>query len=215
LLHIDPYNRLIARGPRFRMQAEMIRDASLAASGLLNPKIGGPSVFPPQPAGVWDNLTNDTVWIESQGDDRYRRGMYTFVRRAALYPAMANFDAPSREICTARRLRSNTPLQALTTLNDNAFFEMAKAFAGRVLREGGETDPSRLEYGFRLVTSRFPKPNETDRILSWLRQGREYFTSHADEARKIAGEGAGSEDRASWTMVANVLLNLDEALTKE
>jgi hypothetical protein len=92
---------------------------------------------------------------------------------------------------------------------------MAKAFAGRVLREEGETDPSRLEYGFRLVTSRFPKPNETDRILSWLRQGREYFTAHADEARKIAGEGAGSADRAAWTMVANVLLNLDEALTKE
>jgi hypothetical protein len=216
LLHLDPYNRLIARGPRFRMEAEMIRDSALAASGLLSRKIGGPSVFPPQPPGIWEYLPNsEDKWVPSKGEDRYRRGIYTFIRRSAPYPSLVNFDAPSREVCTVRRQRANTPLQALTTLNDDAFFEIAKALAGRMLREGGDTDRSRVEYGFRLVTSRRPKLDETDRILSWQSLQREYFAAHADAARKIAGDAADRASQASWTMVANVLLNLDEALTKE
>ena len=129
VLRVDPDNRLISRGARFRLAAESVRDVALAASGLLSRKIGGPSVFPPQPAGVWDLPYNDEKWEESKGEDRYRRGIYTFVRRSALHPAMMNFDATSREFCTVRRIRTNTPLQALTTLNDEGFFEMAQALA--------------------------------------------------------------------------------------
>ena len=167
LLRLDPYNRLTGRGPRFRMEAEMIRDSALAASGLLNPRIGGPSLFPPQPPGIWDVPNSEEKWVESKGEDRARRSIYTFIRRSAPYPALLNFDATSREFCTVRRTRTNTPLQALTTLNDPAFFEMAQALAERMLREGGETDRSRVEYGFRLVTARLPKPGDADRILSW------------------------------------------------
>ena len=140
----DPNNKLISRGPRFRLAAESIRDVALAASGLLSRKIGGPSVFPPQPAGVWDLPYNDEKWEESRGEDRYRRGIYTFVRRSALHPAMMNFDATSREFCTVRRIRTNTPIQALTTLNEEGFFEMAQALAKRIVREGGNDDRSRV-----------------------------------------------------------------------
>jgi len=198
------------------MEAEMVRDVSLAASGLLSRKVGGPSVFPPQPPGVWDNLPdNETKWVESSGEDRYRRAIYTFLRRFAPYPALMNFDAPSREICTARRPRTRTPLQGLTTLNDAAFFEMARALAGRMLLEAADSGRSRVDYGFRLVTGRRPDPDETSRILAWQGQIRERFAAHPEEACRIAGNGADCELRASWTMVANVLLNLDEALTKE
>jgi hypothetical protein len=198
----------------------MIRDVSLAASGLLSAKVGGPSVFPPQPPGVWDYLpNNEDKWAESTGEDRYRRAIYTFIRRTAPYPPMMNFDAPSREICTVRRPRTNTPLNALTTLNDAAAFDMAKALAGRMLIEGGASDRAHVVYGFRLVTGRLPKPDEADRILSWRGRQLEYFATHSQEARKIAGDlsgaGADAANLASWTMVANVLLNLDEALTKE
>ena len=155
VLRVDPDNRLISRGARFRLDAESIRDVALAASGLLSRKIGGPSVFPPQPPGVWDLPYNDEKWEESKGEDRYRRGIYTFVRRSALHPAMMNFDATSREFCTVRRIRTNTPLQALTTLNDAGFFEMAQALARRIVREGGSDDRSRVSYGFRLCHGTF------------------------------------------------------------
>jgi hypothetical protein len=210
LLQFDPYNKLISRGPRFRMEAEMIRDASLASSGLLSAKIGGPSVFPYQPAGIWDVPYSSDQWIESKGEDRYRRGLYTFVRRSAMYPSMLNFDATSREVCTVRRVRTNTPLQALTTLNDPAFFETAQALARRLETEA-HTETDRVKLGFRLVTARAPKPAEVDRLLSWRQGEVAYFKSHADEAKKLGGDA----DKASWTMLANVLLNLDEALTKE
>jgi hypothetical protein len=211
LLRVDPYNRLISRGPRFRMEAEMIRDTSLAASGLLSAKLGGPSVFPPQPPGVWDVPYSDDTWNESKGEDKYRRGIYTFIRRSALYPAMMNFDATSREFCTVRRIRTNTPLGALTTLNDPAYFEMAQALGRRILTEGGETDSSRVDYGFRIVAARSPKPGEKDRLLTWLHNEKAYFTGHSEEAAKISDK----PEMAPWTMLANALLNLDETLTKE
>jgi hypothetical protein len=211
LLQADPYNRLISRGPRFRLEAEMVRDTGLAASGLLSTKIGGPSVFPPQPPGVWDIPYNDDKWEESTGEDKYRRGIYTFVRRSALYPALMNFDATSREFCTVRRTRTNTPLAALTTLNDAAFFEMAQALGKRMVSEGGSSDNSRVAYGFRLATSRAPKPAEQDRLLTWLATEQKYFAEHPEEAANVGA----SPELASWTMLGNVLLNLDEALTKE
>jgi len=213
LIERDPTNRLLARGPRFRMEAEMIRDVTLAASGLLSRKVGGPSVFPPQPEGTWDVPYNDDKWIESQGDDRYRRGLYTFLRRTAPYPSLLAFDATSREACTVRRVRTNTPLQALTTLNDPAFFEGARALARRVLAEGGPAPEARAELAFRLCVSRKPKAGEVDRILRWHEEQQRFFARHEEDARKIAGDA--DADVAAWTMVANVLLNLDETLTKQ
>jgi len=209
LLEADPENRLISRGPRFRLEGEMVRDSSLAASGLLSRKIGGPSVFPPQPPGVWDVPYSDEQWIESKGDDRYRRGLYTFARRSAMYPSMVNFDATSREVCTVRRVRTNTPLQALTVMNDEAFFEMAKALARRMM-EKTSADDARLQHGFQLVTARHPSREEAARMLSWLAGERAYFKTNDAEAAKLGGV-----ESAVWTMLANVLLNLDEALTKE
>lgn len=214
LLQIDPYNRLISRGARFRLEAEMIRDAALTASGLLSRKLGGPSVFPPQPPGVWDIPYSDDSWQESKGEDKYRRGLYTFIRRSALYPAMMNFDATSREFCTVRRIRTNSPLAALNTLNDPAFFEMAQALARRILAEGGKDDNARVSYGIRLVAAREPNAGERDQLLTWLQREKSYFASHRNEAAKLAGPGA-DRDLVPWTVLANVLLNLDEALNKE
>jgi hypothetical protein len=220
LLDRDPYNRLFARGPRFRMEAEMIRDVTLAASGLLSRKIGGPSVFPYQPEGIWDLPYNDDSWVESKGEDRYRRGIYTFARRTAPYPSMLTFDAPSREFCTVRRVRTNTPLQALTTLNDPAFFAAAKALATRILTQGGADSRARVEYGFRLSVARKPSAAETDRLLTWLDREQQSFASRPADAAALARErpGAvaiGDAEFAAWTMLSNVLLNLDETLTKE
>ncbi len=209
----DPGNFLLARGPRFRLEAEMVRDVTLAASGLLSKKIGGPSVFPPQPEGIWDLPYNDEKWEESRGEDRYRRGVYTFIRRTAPYPSLLNFDATSREICTVRRVRTNTPLQALTALNDPAFFEAAQALARRVAGRAGPDAHARAELAFRLCLARRPKPDELDRVLSWQQQERQFFAGHRDDAQKLTG--AADPDLAAWTMLSNVLLNLDETLTKE
>ncbi len=207
----DPYNRLIGRGPRFRMEAEMVRDTVLAASGLLSGKIGGPSVFPPQPPGIWDMPYNDDVYQVSQGEDRYRRGIYTFARRSAPYPTQVNFDAPSREVCTVRRTRTNTPLQALNLLNDEAFWEAAHAMATRLAKEGGSDARSRIDYGYLLATGRHAKPEELNYLAKYQADEQARFTANMDEAKKVGG----APETASWTMVANVLLNLDETITKE
>jgi hypothetical protein len=214
----DPYNRLLARGPRFRIEAEMIRDVILAASGQLSRKIGGPSVFPPQPEGVWNIPYNDDRWVESQGEDRYRRGLYTFVRRTSPYPSLVTFDAPSREFCTVRRVRTNTPLQSLTLLNDPAFFDAAKALARRIVAEGGSGIEGRVTHGVRLCVGRRPQSNEIARLVALYERELERFKGDASAAAKIAGEAPAQTDRAelaAWTMVSNVLLNLDETLTKE
>jgi len=210
LLQADPVNRLLARGPRFRMEAEMVRDSALAASGLLSRTVGGPSVMPYQPPGIWDIPYSSDKWEESKGEDGYRRGLYTFIRRSAAYPSMMNFDATSREFCTVRRTRTNTPLQALTTLNDPAFFDTARGLGRRIQQEGGSGDRERAAFGFRLTTGRVPGASETDRLLTWLNSERRYFETRREEAAKLGGSEA-----APWVMLANVLLNLDEALTKE
>jgi len=219
LLEQDPYNRLLARGPRFRMEAEMIRDVTLAASGLLSQKIGGPSVFPHQPEGVWDIPYNDDKWEISEGQDRYRRGLYTFVRRTSPYPTFINFDAPSREFCSVRRVRTNTPLQALNLLNDPAFFEAARHLARRILSESPAGDlHSQASYGFRLCVSRQPKPEEVSKIVDWYQKELQRFEQDNAAAKDVAGDSVGSKpgaELAAWTMVSNVLLNLDETITKE
>jgi mono/diheme cytochrome c family protein len=221
LLERDPYNRLLARGPRFRMEAEMIRDVALAASGLLSRKIGGPSVFPWQPEGIWRNPYSDDKWETSRGEDRYRRGIYTFWRRTSPYPSFMSFDATSREYCTVRRMRTNTPLQALTTLNDEAFFEAARALARRIVAEAPGEVASRASYGFRLCVARTPKEPELSRLVALYQQQLDYYRKNLKEAERVIKESSAEATKASpaelaaWTIVANVLLNLDETLTKE
>ncbi len=211
LLDKDPYNRLLAHGPRFRMEGEMIRDVALASSGLLSLKMFGPSVFPPQPEGVWDMPYSDDKWTPSQGEDKYRRALYTFIRRTSPYPSMLTFDGTSRESCTVRRIRTDTPLQALTTLNDPAFFEAAQALARRVVAEAGPDQRARAIDAFRLTTGRVPKASEIDRLLSGLEKERGYFEAHPTEAKRVGIDA----NMAAWTMLANALLNLDETITKE
>jgi Protein of unknown function (DUF1549)/Protein of unknown function (DUF1553)/Planctomycete cytochrome C len=218
LLEKDPYNRLLARGPRFRMEAEMIRDVTLAASGLLSRKLGGPSVFPLQPEGVWKAPYSGEKWMVSKGEDRFRRGLYTFVRRSSPHPAMMTFDATSREYCTVRRVRTNTPLQALTMLNDEAAMDAARGLANRMIEEGGDDLKARLIYGFRACVTRTPKDKEVERLAALRQQQLSNFAANATEAEKIARNHptkATAAEFAAWTMVANVLLNLDETLTKE
>ena len=220
LMEHDPYNRLLARGPRFRMEAEMVRDSVLAASGLLSAKIGGPSVFPPQPDGIWDIPYSSEKWIASDGEDRYRRGLYVFIRRSAAYPSFMTFDATSREHTTVRRVRTNTPLQALVALNDEAFFEAAQALAARVIREApAPSNEARATFAFRLVATRTPSAAEVERICASLEhQVQRFRADPAGAAKAIRGrplDGIDPAEQAAWTLVANALLNLDEALSKE
>ncbi len=221
LLERDPYNRLLARGARFRLEAEMIRDLALTASGLLSRKIGGESVFPLQPEGVWNTPYSKDRWKTSSGEDRFRRGLYTFIRRTAPYPMFTTFDAPSREFCTVRRVRTNTPLQALTTLNDEAFIVAARALAKRMKSEADERSFDFISYGFRLCTSRQPTAKELARLIALYQQQLERFGKDTKAAKAFVKDETNSlndqqtAEMAALTLVANVLLNLDETLTKE
>ena len=220
----DPQNVLLARGPRFRVEAETIRDIALASSGLLHQKIGGPSVFPPQPAGISELSYGPLKWVESVGPDRYRRGMYTFLKRTAMYPMQTTFDGPSADVVCARRIKSNTPLQALTTLNDEVFVEAAQALARRVIEETPAADAGkRAEQVFRLCVARRPDEAELKAILDFyqaqLKRFREDKTldpavvALRDPAKKP--QGMDLPELAAWTTVARSVLNLDETVTKE
>lgn len=214
---VDPRNRLLARMPRLRLEAEIVRDAGLAASGLLSRKLGGPSVFPPQPDGVFRFTQVPRTWKADAGPDRYRRGIYTWFWRSAPHPAMAAFDAPDGVNACTRRNRSNTPLQALTLLNDQAFVEMAQGLASRLLRETHGSDAVRLDRAFRLCLGREPNAVETRRLTQVLTAQRSQVSDA--EAAKLAPErfaaGLNPRDFAAWTTVARVLLNLDEFITRE
>jgi mono/diheme cytochrome c family protein len=208
----DPGNRLLGRQSRLRLDAELVRDAALAASGLLTREVGGPSVFPPQPDGVMNLGQMRREWKADSGPGRYRRGLYTFFWRATPHPMLLVFDAPDATRACTRRVRSNTPLQALTLLNDEAFYEFARALADRVLREAPPRDADRLAYAFGLGLSRRPSPNELRRLGALLDQHRaEARTAMPDDALAFAG----SADRAAWTAVARVILNVDEFMTRE
>lgn len=198
LANVDANNKLLARQNRLRLDAEIVRDVCLTASGLLNRTIGGPSVFPPQPDGVMTLGQSRREWKPSTGPDRYRRGMYTFFWRATPHPALMVFDSADGLSACTRRVRSNTPLQALTLLNDEAFHELAKALGTRILKEGPPDDPGRIAFGFRLCLARMPAQEEKDRLLSLLTKE----TSHSDT-------------QTAWTGLARVLLNLDETITRE
>ncbi len=220
----DPDNRLLARGARYRVEAEMVRDVALAASGLLQDALGGPSVYPEQPDGVWNVPYSDMKWETSAGPDRHRRSLYTFYRRSSPYPSLVSFDAPSREQCTVRRVRTDTPLQALTTLNDPVFVEAARALARRMQREGGPRASERIGHGFRLCTAQRPGEAELAALVAFLGREEDRFArdpeaAHAllgaAEAQPQGGDPRSAAEQAGLIMVANVLLNLDATLTRE
>ena len=217
----DPFNRLFARGPRFRIEAELVRDNALAISGLLNSKIGGASVFPFQPEGVWSNPYSEDKWSVNTNGDQFRRGLYTFWRRTAPYAAFLAFDAPSREVCCERRPRTNTPLQALVTLNDPAYVVAAEALARRLMTEGGSDDAERLSYAFKCCVARPPTPAEQRQLLDLFRSVRRRLETEPARANSLVSGSLPATPKvrnpselAAWTVVANVLLNLDETLTK-
>jgi len=222
LEEFDPNNRLLARMPRLRVEAETIRDLTLAASGLLSRKLGGPPVFPPIPDGALAvSFRSRSVWETSKGEDRYRRGLYTFWKRSVPYPSMSVFDAPNADVACTRRARSNSPLQALTTLNDAAFVEAAQALALRIWREGGADDHSRLRFGFRLCTGRFPDDFEQSRLQALLEKQRGRFAGETAAAVYVTATdlsnippGIDLHQLAPWAIVARTLLNLDETITR-
>jgi mono/diheme cytochrome c family protein len=223
----DLFNQLYARGPRFRLDAEAIRDQALAVSGLLNADIGGPSVHPVQIPNLWKEIgflrpeIGMDEWPESEGPDLYRRGVYTFWRRVCTYPTLATFDAPSRDVCLARRPRTNTPLQALAGLNEPTLLECARVLAQRVMLEGGDGPEDQLAFAFQLCTARKPSAAETKRLLSFLDDQTRSFRRDPQSAERLLSVGPAprpptldARRLAAWTLLANVLLNLDEVLTK-
>ncbi len=223
----DPYNRLLARGPRFRVDAELVRDIALAASGLLNPKLGGRAVMPPAPEFLFKPPASygDFPWKNETGDERYRRAVYTFRRRSTPFPSLLVFDAPVGDFSCVRRQRSNTPLQALTTLNEPMFMEAAQALALHTLRDGGASDADKLTFAFRRCTARVPTREEQGELLALLAKQEQRFIGKDTEAWLLATADpknpptlpttATPAKLAAWTAVSRVLLNLDETITKE
>jgi hypothetical protein len=218
----DPHNRLLTRGPRYRLEAEMVRDQALALSGLLSRKSHGPSVYPPQPPGMWQAAFNgERTWTTSTGEDKYRRGLYTFWRRTVPYPSMATFDAPSRELCTVRRIRTNTPLQAFVTLNDPVYVEAAQALARRIVKEGGATTAERARFALQLCLVRPPRDEQVEQLVALYTDELAHFKQDVKSAEQLATDPLGPlpkemdpTELAAWTVIGNVLLNLDGVLTK-
>ncbi|MDB6041104.1 MAG: Planctomycete cytochrome [Verrucomicrobiales bacterium] len=214
LLAKDSENRLLARGPRGRLDAEAIRDAALLASGLLSTKMSGPSVYPPQPQGVTEVAYGNPSWPTSTGEDRYRRSVYTYSKRTAPFAMFNTFDAPTGESCVARRDISDTPLQALTLLNDVLFVEVSQEM-GRMLASREGTVESRIIYAFRRCLTRPPTDEEVAMLVRFFAAQKSRFSAGGLDAKTVAGEGEGAlEDRAAWTALARGLLNLDEMITK-
>jgi hypothetical protein len=216
LAEVDPMNKLLGRQVRLRVDAEIVRDLGLAVSGLLHDKIGGPSVYPPQPADVYAFTQVPRPWPTSTGPDRYRRGMYTFFVRSAPYPMLTTFDSPVFNATCTFRQRSNTPLQALTMANDETIVEIARALGKRIHEHAG-SDADRLRYAFNLCFSRPAEAYELERLEKYAAQQRQEYTLQPDAARQFAGESAVEPvvEAAAWTSVARVLLNLDEFITRE
>ena len=207
----DPSNLLLHRQNRFRVEAEIIRDLNLAASGLLARKVGGPSVFPPLPSGVAAlSYANNFKWATSKGENRYRRGLYTFFKRTSPHPNLITFDCPDSNVTCVKRTRSNTPLAALATLNNEVFAESAKALAKRLLKEKSD-DLERIALGFKICVAREPSADERAALANLLKQTRAYYAAHEAEAKALNGDVEAS----AWAATARVLLNLDEFITRE
>jgi hypothetical protein len=227
LIEKDPENRLLARGPRFRLPAEMVRDNALYVSGLLKERVGGPSVSPYQPPGLWEEVSfgdgfSAQTFVQSHGDDLYRRSMYTFWKRTSPPPSLITFDAPDREKCVARRSVTNTPLQALVLLNDPTYLEAARSLAERVLKEAPRDPARRVDLAFRLATARTPNKDESGLLRTLAAKEVAEYKAHPDQARELLAAGESKPDPklpadelAAWTTVASTILNLDETVTKE
>ena len=222
LLERDPENRLLARGSRLRLPAESIRDQALAVAGLLEERLGGPSVKPYQPAGLWTELSNWAEYEHDRDEGLYRRSLYTFWKRTIAPPAMVTFDSAARETCVVRETRTNTPLQALDLMNDVTYVEAARRMAERMIREGGATPDERLDFGFRLATARAPEAMEREILLASFRRFIDRYQTSPQDAESFlsAGESPRPDDldateHAAYTAVASLILNLDEAITKE
>jgi hypothetical protein len=219
LQETDPLNKLLARQSRLRVEAEIVRDLALGASGLLSNRIGGPSVYPPQPSGVYAFTQRKAAWPTSQGVDRYRRGMYTFFMRSAPHPLFETFDTPKFNTTCTRRSRSNTPLQAMAMANDQAMIEIARALALRLLGESHGDDRARVRQAFRYCLARPPADREMKRLLEFVDQQRKAFVDEEPAATLLAGDatppGVPPAEVAAWTAVSRVVMNLDEFITRE
>ncbi|MGB1925814.1 MAG: DUF1553 domain-containing protein, partial [Rubripirellula sp.] len=222
---VDPENRLLSRGPRFRLDAEIIRDQALFLSGLMHGTIGGPSVKPYQPAGLWKPVgfggSNTSVFKQDSGEKLYRRSMYTFWKRTSPPPSMTTFDAPDRETCQVRRARTNTPLQALVLLNDVQFIEAARKFAERIITEGGTSEEERLIFAFRSAVGRTPNQAELERLKRNLLEYQQHFDQQTEAASELLSVGESpvnqelaTKDTAAWTLIAHLLFNLSETITR-
>jgi len=222
LKELDPNNRLLAAQTPRRLEAEFVRDNALFIAGLLNEEIGGPSAFPYQPAGYYANIQfPDRDYYPDTDERQYRRGIYTHWQRTFLHPMLANFDAPSREECTANRVVSNTPQQALTLLNDPTFTEASRVFAARLLAADGQSDEQRLDAAFQRALSRSAKTKERASLLKFLAAQREHYQQETDEAVKLMKVGLAPASRngdkselAAWTQICRVILNLNETITR-
>jgi hypothetical protein len=219
----DPGNRWLARGPSYRLAAEQIRDGALAASGLLVSRVGGPSVYPYQPPGLWEELAtrNATTYVQGRGEDLYRRSLYTVWKRTTPPPAAVSFDAADRLFCTVRRQRTSTPLQALVLMNDPQYLEAARMLAERMMSEGGAAPADRVTHGFRLATSRRPSPEELTLLTDLFEEQRARFTTDRRAASSLLAVGEHPRhprltpgELAAYAIVASTLLNMDEAVTK-
>jgi hypothetical protein len=222
----DPANRLLARGPRFRLQAEFVRDQALAAAGLLVPTVGGPSVKPYHPPGLYEQVVNQkdnpkATYEQGSGADLHRRSLYTYWKRSVPHPAMLAFDAPFRETCTVKRSRTNTPMQALALMNDPTFVEAAKFLAGRMIREGGDAAAGRIAHGFWLVLARPPEPAELALLTTALAGFQAEYAAAPAEATALLDVGDAPDDQslaagdlAAYTLVAHILLCRDEAVMR-
>jgi hypothetical protein len=215
----DPDNRQLARGPRFRIDAELVRDVALSASGLLNPTVGGPSVYPPAPEFLFQPPVSygPKTWVEQTAPEIYRRAMYTFRFRSVPYPMLTAFDAPNGDFACVRRSRSNTPLQSLVTLNEPLFVECANALAQKTLAEGGESIKSRIEYAFRCCLTRYPTEAEMEVLTAFLAEAQTEFGANTEAALAFAGgeQAQHAGEFAAWSALARVILNLESAMTKE
>jgi hypothetical protein len=213
----DPYNKYYARGPRVRLSAEQLRDQHLCISGVISKKMYGPGVMPWQPEGIWNNPYNEEKWTNSEGEDQYRRAVYTYIKRSAPYPSLATFDGTSRVVCTPRRIRTNTPLQALATLNDSVYIDLATQFSARMMKEGGSNLRSRIEKGYEAMLFKKIPADKLSLLMNLYNNAMKHFSTNEKEAQEFCGvtsPGKDIPDKAAMKMVANTMLNLDEVITK-
>ncbi len=215
-LEKDPFNKYYARGSRVRLSAEQVRDQALAVSGVMNEKMFGPSVFPFQPKGIWLSPWNGQDWVISNGANQYRRALYTYWKRTSSYPSMVSFDATSREVCTARRIRTNTPLQALVTLNDSSYLDMARHFAYRMQKESGNDVAKQISKGYEIMMYKTITSTKLEALKKLYDDAYSKMKNDKEKTCEIIGEENEHDnpETAALVVVANAMLNLDEVITK-